>query len=288
MRWVVSILSKFPLGFLYFMVDALLFPIVYHIVRYRRKLVRKNLSNSFPQKDRKQIKQIERKYYRHLCDIIVEVIYGYGCSDEEMQKRVEIINFDCLAQLTLRHQGSFMMVGHLGNWEWTAQVGARLKPHGIDSVHIYRRLKNSSMDNLMLDIRHKRSSEFVEMKQTLRTMVKQFGQGIPTAYGMVADQKPSPKQKDYFWLTFLGQDTPFLQGTEALARRFDFPVIYGKTLSPKRGYYTIEVVVLTEHPKEEKEGYITQRYAQLLEENILEQPHLWLWSHNRWKYKKNQ
>ena len=126
------------------------------------------------------------------------------------------------------------------------------------------------------------------MKQTLRTVIRQYQQDIPTAYGMVADQKPSPKLKEYMWIPFMGQDTAFLQGVETIARKFNFPVIYGKMMCHKRGYYVTDIITITENPNDEPRGYITKRYAELLEENIREQPELWLWSHNRWKYKRTQ
>lgn len=288
LRLLVGILSRLPLSVLYFIVDTLLFPVLYHLVRYRRKIVRMNLRNSFPEWSKKQLKQTERKFYRHFCDIIVEIIYGYRCPAEEMNRRVRFFRLEQMAELAIKHKGCIMSVGHLGNWEWTAQVGCVLRPYGVQSVHIYRRLKNTDVNRLMLDIRSRRESDFTEMKQTLRKVMSQFHNDIPTAYGMVADQKPSPKQKEYLWLDFLRQDTPFVQGVEKIACKFNYPVIYGYTRCIRRGYYEIDIMLITDRPQEEPEGYITRRYAELLEENIREQPDLWLWSHNRWKYKRKQ
>lgn len=141
------------------------------------------------------------------------------------------------------------------------------------------------MNELMLDIRAQRGAEMVEMKQILRAMIKNHQQGRLIGYGMIADQKPSPTSS-HFWTTFLNQDTAFLDGSEVLAHKFNYPVFYFYITSPQRGYYNIDIRTIAENPVNETEWTITQKYANLLETNILEQPSLWLWSHNRWKHKR--
>lgn len=284
MKRLIKILSRLPLGFHYGVANGILYPLAYYILRYRRGVVYKNLRNSFPDKSESEIKTIAKGFYHHLADIIAEIIYGYSVSDKEMNQRVQYQHIDLIEDAIRTHGGAIVMLGHLGNWEWTADIGNRLTPP-LREVSIYRRLKNKSMNELMLDIRAQRGAEMVEMKQILRAMIKNHQQGRLIGYGMIADQKPSPTSS-HFWTTFLNQDTAFLDGSEVLARKFNYPVFYFYITSPQRGYYNIDIRTISENPVNETEWTITQKYANLLETNILEQPSLWLWSHNRWKHKR--
>lgn len=284
MKRLIKILSRLPLGFHYGVANGILYPLAYYILRYRRGVVYKNLRNSFPDKSESEIKAIAKGFYHHLADTIAEIIYGYSVSDKEMNQRVQYQHIDLIEDAIRTHGGAIVMLGHLGNWEWTADIGNRLTPP-LREVSIYRRLKNKSMNELMLDIRAQRGAEMVEMKQILRAMIKNHQQGRLIGYGMIADQKPSPTSS-HFWTTFLNQDTAFLDGSEVLAHKFNYPVFYFYITSPQRGYYNIDIRTIAENPVNETEWTITQKYANLLETNILEQPSLWLWSHNRWKHKR--
>ena len=284
MRLFVKIVSLLPLWFLYLLVDVLFFPIVYHLVRYRRRTVRNNLRNSFPDYSWMQIKTIERKHYRSFCDLVVEVIYGYGASRAEMARRAKFTHIKEYAEISKQYGGSIIMLGHLGNWEWLTEVGNEVAPYGVKSMHVYRKLRNEKMNDLMTEIRLKHGSELVEKKQVLRQMVAQRKLETPFAYGFIADQKPSPSVTHYYWTNFLNQNTPFLDGAEQLATRFHYPVFYAYIRRPHRGYYEIDMQLLTDKPQTLAPYTITEYFARRLEQNILEQPHIWLWTHNRWKY----
>lgn len=284
MKTFVKIISFFPLWFIYGLVDVLVFPIVYHIVRYRRRYARKNLRNSFPDKSWWEIKMLERKHYRYFCDLILEIIWGYGASRDEMSKRVHFLHLKEYAHISRQYGGSICMLGHMGNWEWMAEMGHRLEQYEVSSVHIYRQLRSAKMDQILLDIRSKRGSEFIEKKQVLRQMVARRKREWPSAYGFVADQKPSPSVTHYYWTHFLHQQTPFLDGSEQLAKKFSYPVFYAYIRRPKRGCYVIDMQLVNDKPQASQPYEMTELFARLLERNIIEQPEIWLWTHNRWKY----
>lgn len=284
MKTFVKTLSRLPLKVHYGLANGVLYPLAYYILRYRRKIVYQNLRNSFPDKSEKEIKAIAKGFYHHLADTVAEIIYGYTISPEEMNQRIQYQHVDLLEDAIRTHGSAIVMLGHLGNWEWVAELGNRFTPP-IREISVYRRLKNTSMDELMLELRAQRGAEMVEMKQILRAMVRNHQEGRKIAYGMLSDQKPNPKSS-HFWTTFLNQDTAFLDGSEVLARKFNYPVFYFYITSPQRGYYNVDIRTIAENPINENEWTITQKYANLLETNILEQPSLWLWSHNRWKHKR--
>ena len=284
LRTLVSALSRLPLGVHHALASGIIYPLMYHVVRYRRRLVMQNLRLSFPEKSETERKEIAKAFYRQFADTIVESVYGYRISDEEMRQRVEFRNMGEVNRLVDAAGGGIFMLAHFGNWEWMASVQQWVSP-GVTEMNIYRRLKSAPMDALMLDIRSKRGGVCVEKQRVLREMVRYRAEKKPVTIGLLSDQKPRPEVTKY-WTTFLNQDTGFLDGGEVLAKKFGYPVFYLYITRTKRGYYVADMRTISATPKDTAEGEITERYARLLEENIREQPALWLWTHNRWKWKR--
>ena len=281
-----ALLSRLPLRVHYAFADSLLFPIMYHLVRYRRKVVAKNLSNAFPEKSDQERKTIERAFYHQFCSTIVETIYGFRISSEEMKQRVDIEGFDEVNRLVDAAGGGIFMLAHMGNWEWMASVQQWLS-EGVTELNVYRQLKNKSMDQLMLAIRAKRGGVCVEKQRILRELVRYRSEKKPVTVGLICDQKPRP-EVTRVWTTFLNQETGWLDGGEMLSKKFGYPVFYAYITPRERGYYHVSVQTLAANPKATKEGEITKAYASLLEKNIIEQPELWLWTHNRFKWKRTK
>lgn len=281
---LIRILSRLPLPLLYFVADALVYPLMYHVVRYRRAVVAKNLRMSFPEKSAKQRRDLERQFYRRFASTIMEIIYGYRISDEEMRERFVFENVEVVEELAHKNKGVFFMLGHLGNWEWIADIGKRYTDTSIKEYNVYRKQKSPSADQAMLALRLKRGGGgCIEKKQLLRQLVAMRHADNPITIGLISDQKPSPRNA-HVWTTFLNQETAFLDGGEVLARKFGYAVTYVHVESPKRGYYRARFEVITDNPAATNPTEITLAYARLLEQNILESPELWLWTHNRWKW----
>lgn len=276
-KWL-DILSKLPLGVHHFFADWLVYPLAYHIVRYRRKIVDKNLKSAFPDWSDAERKALRKRFYHQFADLIVETVYGNNISDQEMRERMQYPNEHVLADACHEHGGAITMLAHLGTWEWVADFGRRHQHEGIQECNVYRRLKNSYFDRLMLDIRLKRGGECVEKDVLLRRLIQLKQSELKPMFGMLSDQKPTPRNA-HVWTTFLNQETAFLNGSEVLSKKYGYPCFYGYIRSPKRGCYTMTFIPMTS-------DNLTEEYARLLEQNILEQPHLWLWTHNRWKYPK--
>ena len=176
------------------------------------------------------------------------------------------------------------MLAHFGNWEWMASIQQWVSP-GVKELNVYRQLKSAAWDRLMLAVRAKRGGACVEKQRILREMVRYRSEHQPVTIGLLSDQKPRP-QVTRTWTTFLHQDTGWLDGGEVLGRKFGYPVFYLYITCTERGYYRVQMKTLAADPKNTADGEITQAYAQVLEQNIHEQPHLWLWTHDRWKWKR--
>ena len=273
-----------PLSVHYRIADYLLYPVIYYVARYRRGITEKNLRLSFPEKSDPERQQIARDFYRQFCYTIVESIYGYRIDEEEMRRRVVFEGMEEVNRLVAAAGGGIFMLAHIGNWEWMASFQQWLSP-GVTEMNVYRRLKNRAIDRLMLAIRAKRGGVCVEKQRILREMVRYRAEKKPVAVGLLCDQKPRP-EVTRTWTMFLNQETGFLDGGEVLGRKFGYPVFYVYIIREQRGIYRTQMKLLAARPEETQEGEITTAYARLLEKNIREQPALWLWTHNRWKWGK--
>ena len=287
MKRLIHILSFLPLSVLYALGDVLVYPLLYYVVRYRRKIVRKNLHQSFPEKTDVERKAIEKRFYHHLTDLVAEIIWSYRATEEEMSAHFTSINVDKVEAWAAQKGGVIFMLGHLGNWEWTAEVQHRFQNPEMQHYNVYRQLKNRSADEAMNAVREKRSGvgSNIEKNGLLRALVRLKKEQAKFTLGLIADQKPAP-QNAHYWTTFLNQDTSFLDGGEVLAKKFDYVVTYVYVTSPKRGYYTARVDLITDDAPRTAPNEITEQFARRLEDNIRQQPELWLWSHNRWKWKR--
>ena len=287
MRLLIRIFSLLPLSVLYMISDVMLYPIVYYVARYRLKVVRKNLRNSFPDKSHDELKNIEKKFYHHFADLIVEVVYGYRVGDEEMRERVVFENVDLVEDLASKTHGVIAYLGHMGNWEWLVDLNKRFVNPAMVEYNVYRQLKNPASDKMMLELRSKRGGECIEKNQLLRKLVLLRRADHPFVIGMLSDQKPS-KRSSYVWTQFLNQETAFLDGSEVLAHKFGFSAVYAHIRSTKRGYYRIRFEQITDDPSKMQPKEMTKRYAELLEQNICAHPEQWLWTHNRWKWGRKE
>lgn len=276
---VLYIIALLPFWCLYRLSDFL-FIVIYYGVGYRKKVVYKNLKNAFPEKSEEEIIQIMQKYYRFFCDMILETLKMLTLSAKTMKKRAYFDNLSIYEKLHREERSFILMLGHYGSWEWGSAAFELHTNHHI--LVIYKPLSNTYIDTLVRKMRTRFGQEATTMKNTLRNIIKLKKQLTATAF--IADQRPDPKNA--YWSTFFGQEAGFLWGTEKIAQKMDYPIVFCTVQRPKRGYYEIHSELLFEHPKNTKEGDITEKFVRRLEEDIRKRPELWLWSHDRWKHQK--
>ncbi len=277
----VWVLSWLPLGVLYLFSD-IVYLLAYYVIRYRRKVVRTNLVNSFPDKSADEIVKIEKGYYLHLADTLVETIKLLHISDEEIKRRMHFTNPEEMGRLFDEGKSVIALLGHYGNWEWITSI--YLNYHDIVGGELYRPLKNKYFDNFFLKLRSRFGTVNIPKNDAFRFIVELRREGKTFGLGFIADQTPS-KNNLHYWTTFLNQKTPFLNGPERIARKGDYAVVYFDVKKERRGYYSCDVITITEHAKSTEEYEITDKYVELFEATILRNPSYWLWSHRRWKHK---
>ncbi|MBE6301519.1 MAG: acetyltransferase [Parabacteroides distasonis] len=281
----VKIHALLPMKALYLLSD-ILYVIIYKVVRYRVKVVHQNMKAAFPNKSGEQRLQLERAFYHHFADYIVETIKLAHISLEELQQRAYLKNPELVDRLMEKgHTCFILLMGHYGNWEWFSGSTTRFKNSRI--YQIYRPLSNKAFDQLFIHLRTQFGSYGIKKQETVREVIQLKKDKTPSVVIFIADQTPS-RNNLHYWTTFLNQDSSILTGPERLARKLDLPVIFLDTQQVKRGYYTVDMKLLTETPKEVPENWITEQYARLMEKCILRNPAGWLWTHKRWKYKRSE
>ena len=282
MYCLIMPLAWLPLWVLYILSD-LLYPMVYYVVRYRRKVTRTNLTKSFPSKSEKEIVAIEKAYYRHICDLLAEGVWGLRATPEQLFAHYRIENRELLTPFFDEGKSVILMSAHYNNWEMMiASLNFQLLHHGVG---VGKHIVQKPFGRLLTQKRARYGTEIVDNTDVRRVMEFYDRYKVPAAWMMLGDQSPHDRNKS-LWTRFLNQETAFIFGSEHFARKYDYPVFYYSVEKTKRGYYTVRFEPLSLCPTKENEGDITRRYAARLEKTINEKPQYWLWSHRRWKLVK--
>ena len=264
--------------------SSMLYPIVYYVVKYRREVTRGNLENAFPEKSAREINEIERKFYRHFCDYLVETLKLMHISDKQMRRHMRFTNPELVEQLRADGRPVFLYLGHQCNWEYVISITMWTHPD-LKAVQIYHPLRNKSMDKLMYRLRSRFNSVGVPQKQTLRAVLTMIREGKQPLLGLIADQRP-PRRPEPEWMEFLNQDTAIITGGEVMGRKLDAHFVYGSMKCVRRGYY--ELTFCPIEPVEGEEYGYSKQYMRMLEKDIIAHPHMWLWTHKRWSIKRNK
>jgi KDO2-lipid IV(A) lauroyltransferase len=279
----VKLHALLPFRLLYVLSD-ILYVLIYKVAGYRLRVSRRNLRASFPEKTETELRRMERAFYHHFADYIVETIKLAHISLEEIQRRAYMVNPGLIDRLIDEgHTCIIIALGHYGNWEWFTAgnsffADARMYP-------IYRPLSNKAFDRLFINLRARFSAIGIRKKDTVRDLIRLKREKTHALAVFLADQTPS-RSNLHYWTNFLGQDSSILTGPERIARKLRLPVVYADVEKVKRGYYQVTFKLLTASPQNTPEFLVTEQYARLMEQTILREPAYWLWTHKRWKYKR--
>jgi Kdo2-lipid IVA lauroyltransferase/acyltransferase len=263
-----------------YLVSDFFYLLIYHVIGYRKKVVRLNLKNAFPLLSDAERLKIEKKFYHHLCDVFLETTKLISFSEEELKRRVKIKNSERFYELIKEGRNISVVFGHYHNWEWFAQALPIYIP--ITCYGIYKPLHNKVFDRLFLKMRTRHGIEALPMQTSMRTLIKNSNKQFSIA--IIADQTPNSSDTNY-WTKFLNQDTPVFMGTEKISKHFNNAVVFMDIQQVKRGFLEFEFIVLEENCNNLEEFEITELHTRFLEKKIIEKPEFWLWSHRRWKHK---
>ena len=276
--WIVSML---PFRILYFVSD-LLYILMYYVIGYRKKVVKENLNLVFPNKSEAELHIVLKRFYHHLCDMIVESVKSMNISIDSMKSRYKFNNLDIITDYEKQNKSIILMCAHYGSWEWIFILQTYTTHR---SYAIYKRLQNKYFDRLVKSIRARYNSYLITTKETFSVMEEARKKGILSMSGFASDQSPK-KDKARYWADFMGINVPVHTGAEALAKKLDMPIVFFSVKRMKRGFYEATFQTLADKPKSFKDYDITDRFLKLVEDQIIEAPEYYLWTHNRWKHRK--
>ena len=276
------VMARMPMGVLYVLSDCL-YPIVRYVVRYRYGVVRRNVENAFPDWDEGRRGALVNRFYRHLCDYFVESVALMGMGEGEIRRRFVFTNPEFFSREEFAGRNFVAVFGHYGNWEWVSSL-----PLWVDTINVatlYKPLRDRHFDRMFLRLRSRFGTICIDKNKVLREMVRLRREPRPYAVAFIADQTPSVHNIHY-WTKFLNQESAVLTGWETIAKKTGDAVIFLDVRRVRRGYYEAELSLISADAKSEPEYAMSERYIRLMERSIMRDPAYWLWSHNRWKHKK--
>ena len=282
--FIIKTLSYIPFWMLYAISDIMYYPL-YYVIRYRREIVRKNLTESFPEKSPSEIITIEKKFYRFFMDMLLESSKIASISPNEMRKRMKFVNIDKTNKLLDEGKSLAFFMGHFCNWEWMTSVGLWIKDDVV-CAQVYHKLINETFDKIIKQMRERMGNICVEMRQTARFVASMKAENKACMVALIADQSPKRRQIQHY-VKFLNHMVPVLVGPEKIANHFGYMPIFVNAKRVKRGYYECEFSLLHNDPTSLPDYKLTDLYFERLEDEIRKHPECYLWTHNRFKYAKN-
>lgn len=275
------IISKLPFRLFYWFSDCI-YILVYYIIGYRKKIVRNNILIALPHVSEEKRLVIEKKFYHHMCDMFLEMIKTMSISSEEMKERFKITNIELLKEYEQKNKSIILLAAHYASWEWLLSINesTSFKCYGV-----YKKVNNKYFDAKVRAIRSKFKSILVTTDNTIALINDNEKNGIMSLYGLASDQSPQV-HKTFHWQQFMGITVPVHTGAEMLAKRYDLEVVFAKVKKVKRGFYEATFVPIANHPKSIPDYEITDAYLKEVEQQILEAPEFYFWTHKRWKHRK--
>ncbi len=279
--WIISIL---PFRLLYAFSDVVYF-IIYYMIGYRKKVVRNNIRLALPHLSEKERLTIEKKSYRHLCDMFLEMVKTITISEKEIERRFRFTNLEVYHQLEKQNKSIALMCAHYASYEWVISMNRHIN---FEGYAIYKKINNKYFDKLVQDIRGRFKAKLIHVKETREVIHHNELTGIKGIYGFASDQSPQLKRHVH-WDYFMGIEVPVYTGAEYLSKKFDMNVIFLKVEKVKRGFYQASLEVLSDDVNSIPNYALTRMFLDRVEEQIKEAPQFYLWTHRRWKHqgKKN-
>jgi len=277
--WAISML---PFRLLYFLSDCI-YVLVYYVIGYRKKTVRENLAIALPHLSEKERRVIERKFFHHMCDLFLEMAKTMTISRKEIERRYKFTNLEVYKELETKEKSIALMCAHYASYEWAVSMNHHIEFKGVG---IYKRISNKYFDKLVKDIRSRFKAHLITTKETIPVIINNYRNKVLSIYGFASDQSPKISST-YHWGTFMGIEVPVHTGAEMLAKKYDMNIIFLRTRKVKRGFYEASFELLSEDVKSVPNYQITDKFLTLVEQQIYEAPEFYLWTHKRWKHRRN-
>ncbi|MFA5619400.1 MAG: lipid A biosynthesis acyltransferase [Weeksellaceae bacterium] len=280
---VLYLISMIPLKLLYGFSEVLYF-VIYYIVGYRKQIVYENLRKSFPEKPEEDILKIRKKFYRNFADYLVETLKSFSISQQELDRRHTYSNLEVFDECKKEGKNVIMITGHVFNWEWYIGLVKYLPTQ--KTYALYHKVKNEFWNDRVSAIREKFGTNTLDMHKSVRFMLVAPQDGEQT-YLFVADQSPQRDEIRHS-IRFLNQETPVYLGFDKIAAKKNMAVVFCKTVKKSQGHYHTEFERIRPKNRNFEPHEVLNEFFSRLENQIIEHPDNWLWSHRRWKNAKGE
>lgn len=282
----MRLLALLPYCIRYYVLQEIIAFVFRDLLRYRRRLIIRQLTDSFPEKTEKEIRTLCRKYYSTLAEMVVNTISMAGISDAEREARATVHGKGCVCGCDMG-KDIVVLTSHLGFWEYYTAPAMRMR-RTHDLYVAYHPVQNRAVDDFFIRIRSMKQCTPIPSSQVLRSFIEfDRTQGRNLILGLVSDQNAKPYSDTPHWFRFLNHDTIFFNGGERIALKYRLPVFYEELERVRRGYYRCSYRMIYDGVESVEENEITERYVRCLEESIRRNPEMWMWSHNRWKFTRD-
>ena len=252
----------------------LIYVVLYHIIKYRRKVVWLNLRRAFPKKSFDTLKGIEKRYYKYLVNVLIETLKGMHLRNQHIHQRFIL---DQQLDALLSGDKKVILVGaHQGNWEWACRVGGLISTNPF--YVLYSPLKNKYISQFIQRSRERSNAKLIPFSDVHAIRNQQKG-----ALMLLGDQSPSNPRRAHL-VVFFDQPTYFLRGPAYFAKKWNVPIYFVHIHGSRDQSFVVDLHLIAEQDSQLTEKEITQKYAHELEKSIQKKPHNWLWSHRKWKH----
>ena len=278
---ILFLISILPFRLLYIFSDFV-YVLIYYIIGYRKNVVRANIAMALPHLSEKERLIIEKKSYKHLCDMFLEMIKTMTISIKEIERRFVINNLDEFLEIEKKNKSVALMCAHYASYEWVVSMNGRVSFQGFA---IYKKINNPYFDKLVKKIRSRFKAYLITTKETRGVIEQNESKGNHAIYGFASDQSPQVKPQTY-WSKFMGIEVPVYVGAEVLSKKYNMNVVFLKVKKVKRGFYEADIELISDDVNTVPDYQITETFLRKVEKQIHEAPEFYLWTHKRWKHRR--
>lgn len=239
-------------------------------------IARKNLKNVFGESINQD--KIIDELWDNFGRFIGEFPFVRTMSEDEIDKRIEIIGLEHTQKLKDNNQPFLLFTGHLANWDFALRGIYKLyHQFGI----IYRKANNPYIDKIIRDFRSGHNLHLISKgPKGAKELIKSLKAGH--AIAMLVDQK----MNEGIDIPFFGRPAKTAHAIAKFALQFNYPILPCQIIRTHGSYFK----AIIHHPLEIKVSgdndvdcyNIMLKINHLLEEWIISNKSQWFWFHNRW------
>lgn len=250
------------------------------------KRVKRNLEIAFEGINKKTEQSIVHHYYRNLYDFTFELAKNSYHPDNKICEECRFTNIGLIKTLLMQNKKILCYGGHFVNYELL--VSFPLHIQHICMGNLYYSGKRNLLTDWLAKARQRYGAINIPHNSPIKPILAMLKELEEKRYdgivlGSLADVPPSKRSQQYIHKSpFFGQHLSVYTGTEKIGRKYNMNFVYAHISRKRRGIYNIEFKQMSPKDINTNPYAYTDEFVRLLEQNIREQPDLWmLWGNKR-------